>query len=1346
MKQRQHDDDDDDDEFKVGRDDDEDDEFDRQLLQLDLDNLQLLQHQSSSTAFAHSTTSNKPKVQVHQKRSVTAGLDSNKRSLDDSVVDDYDNPAYAVTGFGQGGLYLRNKRKKLDIQYRANNEETLVVEAETRRRINLAKGDQEGDGVPLELEKPKPLFKNMSIYINGYTEKVGLDELHRLIHRHGGTYIPYLDKKSLVTHIIATNLTPSKRKEFSAYKVAHPNWILDSIKEGKLKSWQEYNILSADFQGGAAEASQFGWSEDAERGKKTERSLWGMMGGGQKKKEVEVPEVSNGKGKGREREEHVALAEKKKSKSGSKSKEVVLDDGVLEVTEEDDDEDDNIPASKPPQSVSTSISIPLRKTPATSAIEETIESLGERGMRLAREALALQREQVESPRAAAVVDFFAPRTNSSSTITTTTNSTSNSPSRPTSPSKDSNPAPPTTDMNAPIEFASTYLPSRRRTEHAEALLRDPNWRARHTSTSGEPFLSEYFGQSRLHHLSTWKEELKSLVAELQPARKDAKCPTSAAGGQGKGGGGGGRKKLKGTEEDGRTIMHVDFDCFFVSAGLTTRPELRGKPVAVCHGGRQEGAASTSEIASCSYEAREMGVKNGISLGKARELCPDIISIPFEFSLYKSIAAKFYQITLDYADFLQGLVFLFPFAFAPSAVPVADPKLQNSNTSSVGNSNTAVSIDEVLMEVTVPPPSPSGSKDPALDLADRLRSDIREATGCEVSVGISSNILLARLASRKAKPAGAVHLLPDMVPTLLSDLPVDSLPGIGWSLRRKLDEELDVHTVGDLLKFSKSQLQNAIGQVNGEKFYQFARGIDPRELEGPKVRQSVSAEINYGIRFETGDEPAVERFVRLLGEEVVNRLKKEDMKSRHLTLKVMERHPDAPVEAPKFLGHGHCETHNKSVAIYAPGAPSKATDDADIVGNAAWALLKSLKIPPHELRGIGITLAKLEGKVTAEPAREKGQGMLSFGASKATAAPRPVVSDQPVHGPSSAFSGPSRKVIVEDHVTRSKDLEKKVSVIVIDSSDSSSDVEVGGQPAAVPAKAPSPKKPQPLPTKQPKVAALFRTSKARVGRDSVTVKPVTVSDAELAHLGIDTDFWLALDPITQGEVLSDRRLRAPPFTKAMAKAYEEKEARKRREQSKEKSSRFQVVEHPKPTIPALPEHVVSSSPTNTQIEALGIDLEVYHSLPEELQREQLKNRKRFAVRGISRTSNKDKARSSRFSDIHIFLPAKFGGKSDLEGVREMLEQWLETEALEGPNEEDVAALEKFLEKRFDPARGQDLEMVTGLVSWLQYMVELEVGPEQSACHGAAGDWWSVVNRLRDRVSQFVKMDYGLQLAC
>ena len=128
----------------------------------------------------------------------------------------------------------------------------------------------------------------------------------------------------------------------------------------------------------------------------------------------------------------------------------------------------------------------------------------------------------------------------------------------------------------------------------------------------------------LHHLSTWKAELKVLVAAAQKQSEEnslsrpshsnvdpyslsrAQLPKSAA---------------PVPSSGNKVIFHVDFDCFFVSCGLATRPHLKGKPSVVCHS--QTGKnASTSEIASASYEARAKGVKNGMSLGRARQLVGD----------------------------------------------------------------------------------------------------------------------------------------------------------------------------------------------------------------------------------------------------------------------------------------------------------------------------------------------------------------------------------------------------------------------------------------------------------------------------------------------------------------------------------------------------------------------------------------------------------------------------------------------------------------------------------------------------------------------------------------------------
>lgn len=174
---------------------------------------------------------------------------------------------------------------------------------------------------------------------------------------------------------------------------------------------------------------------------------------------------------------------------------------------------------------------------------------------------------------------------------------------------------------------------------AQRAMADPAWRAAHTSAAPD-FIEGYYRNSRLHHLSTWKAELRNLVAEAQEKAENgadrsdrpsatvysdfgaiSKVMQENMNGNGwrsenvsmKGAQLVKKGKEKATDVEGeRVIMHCDFDSFFVSAGLVDRPHLRGKPTVVCHSqGAQGGQSSTSEIASASYEAREFGIKGGM---------------------------------------------------------------------------------------------------------------------------------------------------------------------------------------------------------------------------------------------------------------------------------------------------------------------------------------------------------------------------------------------------------------------------------------------------------------------------------------------------------------------------------------------------------------------------------------------------------------------------------------------------------------------------------------------------------------------------------------------------------------
>lgn len=308
----------------------------------------------------------------------------------------------------------------------------------------------------------------------------------------------YLDKKSLATHVVATNITPAKRREYEGLKVVTPSWIEVSVNARRLLRWQDFKLPE-----GAEESVRIGAGDE-------EAIPTGSL----------APQLKLDKfvGKGWK----------------GKGKEVVREGGA-------------------PNSVE------VNRRPKDST--ESMDALSELGIRLTEAAKSSSKTSPSS--------FFPSRSTSAN----------NSPTKP----------------HVPLATTSTSHYPTKRSEKSSALMNDPDWLSKHTALSPD-FLPGYIAKSRLGHLSAWKNEFSEWVADLQVDRPH---PTR-------------KKPLSGGPEDAtfRTIFHVDFDCFFVAAGLISRPHLRGKPVAVCHGGA-EGGASTSEISSCSYEARSFGVRAGM---------------------------------------------------------------------------------------------------------------------------------------------------------------------------------------------------------------------------------------------------------------------------------------------------------------------------------------------------------------------------------------------------------------------------------------------------------------------------------------------------------------------------------------------------------------------------------------------------------------------------------------------------------------------------------------------------------------------------------------------------------------
>ncbi|KAJ9654020.1 deoxycytidyl transferase [Neophaeococcomyces mojaviensis] len=440
-------------------------------------------------------------------------------------------------------------------------------------------------------------------------------------------------------------------------------------------------------------------------------------------------------------------------------------------------------------------------------------------------------------------------------------------------------------------------------EHNAILLQNPHMAK--SSTANPDFLNQYYRESRLHHLSTWKAELK---AQLQ-ARAQENSSRKAK-----------PKTPPGTR---RYVMHVDFDSFFAAVSLRKNPQFKDKPVVVAHG-----SGPGSEIASCNYPARKYGIKNGMWMKYALELCPDLKVLPYDYKAYEEASKHFYDSILAMDGIVQSI------SIDEALIDVSEQCIRAG-----GSDGRHMSEGSVDREQTK-----------ASELASSLRASVREKTGCEVSVGIGSNILLAKVALRKAKPAGQHLIKPEEVLDFLGELTVTDLPGVAHSIGNKL-QEIGVKHVRDIRSLTKEKLITTLGPKTGEKIWDYARGIDRQEVGEQVIRKSVSAEVNWGIRFI--NQQQAEDFVHSLCEELSKRLLEQLVKGRQLTMKVMRKAADAGLDPPKNLGHGKCDTFNKSVAL------GVATNDKAVLSKEAVTILRSYNFPPGELRGLGVQMQRLE---------------------------------------------------------------------------------------------------------------------------------------------------------------------------------------------------------------------------------------------------------------------------------------------------------------------------------------------------------------------------------------------------
>ena len=285
------------------------------------------------------------------------------------------------------------------------------------------------------------------------------------------------------------------------------------------------------------------------------------------------------------------------------------------------------------------------------------------------------------------------------------------------------------------------------------------------------------------------------------------------------------------------ILHVDLDAFYASVEVLKDPSLAGRPVVV------GGAGSRGVVMSASYEARAFGIRNAMPAVRARRLCPDAVFLPPDFEAYKAHSNRFREVLL-------------------AVTPLVEP----------------ISLDEAFLDV-------SGAVllfgEPA-GIAAKVRAEVLAEVGVRCSVGVAPNKLLAKLASKQAKPDGLVVVRAGEVDTFLEPLPATALWGVGEKTMETLSR-LGVKTIGDLAGTPPALLGRLVGEQHARDLRDLARGIDAREVVAYEAPKSVSHEETFEADLDAEEDLLREALA--LSHRVAARLREDGYRARTVTLKV-----------------------------------------------------------------------------------------------------------------------------------------------------------------------------------------------------------------------------------------------------------------------------------------------------------------------------------------------------------------------------------------------------------------------------------------------------------------------------
>lgn len=331
------------------------------------------------------------------------------------------------------------------------------------------------------------------------------------------------------------------------------------------------------------------------------------------------------------------------------------------------------------------------------------------------------------------------------------------------------------------------------------------------------------------------------------------------------------------------------DAFFAAVEQRRRPELKGKSVVI--GGRGD-PSTRGVVSTANYEARKYGVHSGMPLRTAYKLCPHAVFLPVDYETYTTVSIKFKEVLKTISPIVED-----------------------------------VGIDEAYLDL-------SSLSQTDEEIAGKIKTGIRAATGLTCSIGISFNKLLAKIASDMRKPDGLTILTEADIEALLWPMPTRKLYGVGPKTEGHL-KRIGIETIGQLAGLPLENLIEHFGNSYGRYLYEASRGHDDSPLITHWEPKSISRERTFPEDVKNWQ--VIARTLADLTREVVADMTEQGYKAKTIAIKIRFR---------------DFETLTRAVTI------PDFTDAEEEIRKAAFACLKRIDLN-RSIRLVGVRTSHLK---------------------------------------------------------------------------------------------------------------------------------------------------------------------------------------------------------------------------------------------------------------------------------------------------------------------------------------------------------------------------------------------------